>query len=332
MKWTLIKWIFFAVLTLVSCGFGIYQTCELRWNTELELDQEFVSVEKGDTLIKLINHLSEPSGLSDQVGWIKLWLKFHPEATHIKVGTYKLGSVMSPAQIAALLSSGKVYQYRITLVEGETFAQWWAQLNQSAGIVASSLSEAELAHRLGASESKLEGLLLPETYYYTHNTSAEQIVKRAYEAMQTAVVDAWQTRQTQLPLRTPYELLILASIVEKETGLHSEREQVASVFVNRLRQRMRLQTDPTIIYGLGERYDGRIRSRDIREATPYNTYVIRGLPPTPIAMPSLQSIHAAAHPIASPYYYFVANGDGGHHFSKTLAEHNRAVKKYILNQ
>lgn len=172
--------------------------------------------------------------------------------------------------------------------------------------------------------------MLPETYFYTAGTSGRDIIKRAYADMQTALQANWELRQKNLPLQSPYELLILASIVEKETGQASERAMIASVFENRLNKGMRLQTDPTVIYGMGDRYDGNIRKADLREPTPYNTYLIKGLPPTPIAMPGKAALLAAAQPEDSPYFYFVSRGDGSHVFSRTLSEHNRNVRKYIL--
>lgn len=332
MKWKLLKWSLTLVLFVGACSYGIYQACQLRWNTEMPVSVDLVVVEPGDNLVKIIDGLNAETEFNQLLWWLKVWLRIHPEAANIHVGTYKMDEMMTPAQIAERLRSGQEHQYRVTLVEGETFAQWWQQLNDTPGIVASEYSEAELAAYLGASNSKLEGLLLPETYYYTDNTPAEQIAKRAYQAMEKVLNEAWVSRQANLPLNDQYELLILASIIEKETAVADERDKVASVFVNRLNKKMRLQTDPTVIYGMGDRYQGNIRRADLREATPYNTYVIPRLPPTPIAMPSAQSIVATANPQQSPYFYFVANGEGGHYFSKTLSEHNRAVRKYILNQ
>ncbi|OJI45892.1 putative aminodeoxychorismate lyase [Vibrio vulnificus] len=191
------------------------------------------------------------------------------------------------------------------------------------------LSEAEIAKRLEIPYEKLEGLFLAETYHYTYGTSDVELLKRAHEKLNRVLDKHWQQRQDKLPLKNSYEALILASIIEKETAIDEERERVASVFVNRLNKRMRLQTDPTVIYGMGEAYDGNIRKKDLRTPTPYNTYVINGLPPTPIAMAGEASIAAALNPENSSYLYFVASGKGGHVFSKTLAEHNRAVRAYL---
>ncbi|MDF5601826.1 endolytic transglycosylase MltG, partial [Vibrio parahaemolyticus] len=191
------------------------------------------------------------------------------------------------------------------------------------------LSEKEMAAKLGIEREKLEGLFLAETYHYTAGASESQLLKRAHRKLNKILDASWEARQEKLPLQDKYEALILASIIEKETAIDSERERVASVFINRLNKRMRLQTDPTVIYGMGDAYDGNIRKKDLRTPTPYNTYTINGLPPTPIAMAGEASIEAALNPESSNYLYFVASGKGGHVFSKSLAEHNRAVRAYL---
>ena len=232
----------------------------------------------------------------------------------------------------ARLVAGKEHLYKITLVEGETYSQWLDRFNKAEHWQRLP-TEAELLKSWAVPHSRLDGLLLPETYHYALSDSVETILKRAYQAMTQTLESQWAKRQEKLPFKTPYEALILASIVEKESGVAHERPVIASVFINRLRKGMRLQTDPTVIYGMGDRYDGNIRRRDLRESTPYNTYIINGLPPTPIAMPSLESIHAVMHPADTAYLYFVATGrNGEHYFSKSLKEHNRAVRKYILKK
>ncbi|MNE28808.1 putative aminodeoxychorismate lyase [compost metagenome] len=193
-------------------------------------------------------------------------------------------------------------------------------------------SETELAQELGIDNGKLEGWFLPETYAYTTHASDISILRRAYQDMKTFLQENWEKRQADLPYKTPYEALIMASIIEKETGQPDERAQIASVFVNRLRLGMKLQTDPTVIYGVKDRYDGNIRRSDLTDVNPYNTYVIDGLPPTPIAMPGKASIEAALNPKSTDYLYFVAKGGGAHYFSRTLDEHNRAVREFILKK
>ncbi|MGB2078866.1 MAG: endolytic transglycosylase MltG, partial [Vibrio sp.] len=191
------------------------------------------------------------------------------------------------------------------------------------------MSEAQIAKALDLPYAKLEGLLLPETYNYTKGMSDLDVLKRAAVALQTELDVQWNDRQNDLPLKSAYEALILASIIEKETAEDSERAKVASVFINRLNIGMKLQTDPTVIYGMGDRYQGNIRRSDLRRATPYNTYVIYGLPPTPIAMVSKKSIQAATHPDKTKYLYFVATGKGGHVFNTNLKDHNRSVQAYL---
>jgi len=191
------------------------------------------------------------------------------------------------------------------------------------------LAEADIAQKLGIEQQKLEGLFLAETYHFPFGTTDLEILKRANRRLEKILDQHWANRQPNLPIKTPYEALILASIIEKETAIASERGRIASVFVNRLNKRMRLQTDPTVIYGLGDAYDGNLRKKDLRTPTPFNTYTIFGLPPTPIAMAGEASIKAALNPEQSNYLYFVASGSGGHVFSKTLNEHNRAVRAYL---
>ncbi len=251
--------------------------------------------------------------------------------TNVKAGTFLIEPGLNVAGVFSQLVNGKQHQFSITFVEGSRFNEWRVALNKAPKLVhkTKTMSEAEIAKAIGADHEKLEGLLLPETYHYIAGDTDLSILKRANRQLEETLQDAWTKKDKSVPIDTPYELLTLASIIEKETAIDSEREQVASVFVNRLHKRMRLQTDPTVIYGMGDKYDGNIRKKDLRTPTPYNTYVIFGLPPTPIAMPGKASIEAAANPDKTPYYYFVANGDGGHKFSRTLAEHNRAVRAYL---
>ncbi|WP_435235065.1 endolytic transglycosylase MltG [Psychromonas sp. PT13] len=264
--------------------------------------------------------------------WWKLVGKIHPELTHIKTGTYEFQKGFSLNDILLMLNQGVEHQFKVTFVEGSTFKEWIEILKNAEYLNTLNKSEAEILEQLGSKESKLEGLLLPETYHYRANMSAFDIINKAYAHQQRVVEKLWAERDKDLPLKTPYEALILASIIEKESGLSADRDKISSVFVNRLRIGMRLQTDPTVIYGMGDKYNGRIRSRDLREATAYNTYRINGLPPTPICMPSEAALYAALHPAKTKYLYFVSKGDGSSYFSKNLVEHNRAVNKYILGK
>ncbi|MGC9421660.1 endolytic transglycosylase MltG [Vibrio sp.] len=270
-------------------------------------------------------------------GWIedhftaKLLRRLHPELTKIKAGTYQLVPKMSLQQSLALFVSGREFQFSITFVEGSRFSDWREVLANTPELrqTIRDLSEADIAQRLGIKHQQLEGLFLAETYHFTKGEVDVEILKRGHHKLNQTLAKAWENRQPNLPLQSPYEALILASIIEKETAIDAERERVASVFINRLNKRMRLQTDPTVIYGMGERYNGRIGKADLREPTAYNTYVINGLPPTPIAMAGEASIYAAINPEQSDYLYFVASGQGDHVFSKTLTEHNRAVRAYL---
>jgi UPF0755 protein len=234
-----------------------------------------------------------------------------------------------------MLINGDSTQIGVTFIEGWTFRQMRNELNRHDGVrhIGMSLSDAEILRRIGAEESHPEGLFFPDTYYFSSNMSDLDILSRAYQAMRQKLKHAWESRASGLPYASPYEALIVASIVEKETGKVDERGQIASVFLNRMRIGMRLQTDPTVIYGMGNQFDGNLRKQDLQNDTPYNTYTRSGLPPTPIAMPGMESIEAALHPATNNgYMYFVGKGDGSHVFSRTLAEHNRAVSRYQLGQ
>ncbi|WP_322405782.1 endolytic transglycosylase MltG [Idiomarina sp. PL1-037] len=259
--------------------------------------------------------------------------QFFADINHLQAGLYEIHGQQSWFDIWSMLSQGREKTFTVTLVEGLTLEQWRAQLKQLPYLKdeSSELSAEELRQKLGVTETSLEGVLLPETYSYRAYTTDIAILKQAYQSMQRVLENVWQERSDRCPVNSPYELLILASIIEKETGLADERPLVASVFANRLAIDMRLQSDPTTIYGI-ENFDGNITRAHLREKTAYNTYRIDGLPPTPIAMPGEASIEAAANPVRSPYYYFVADKSGGHVFSETLEEHQRAVRRYQLNQ
>lgn len=241
---------------------------------------------------------------------MRLWLRGHPELVAIKSGTYEIKEGAPLKETLSLFASGKEFHFSLTFVEGSRFEDWLKQLSSAPYLERLTLeqSETELAQELGIENGKLEGWFLPETYAYTTHASDLSILRRAYQDMKTFLEASWEKRQANLPYKTPYEALIMASIIEKETGQPDERAQIASVFVNRLRLGMKLQTDPTVIYGVKERYDGNIRRSDLTDVNPYNTYVIDGLPPTPIAMPGKASIEAALNPKSTDYLYFVAKG------------------------
>lgn len=320
---------------LIAIGLGGllfkgYQFAHHLWIMPNLAKSQLYTLKPGERLIDALSQLTKLS--ETQRISLKLWFRIHPELVKIKAGTYELPAKSSFSDIAAILRSGKVYQYHLTLVEGETLSQWWYQLSNSPGLIPPGKTPEEIAHQLKAPSFNLEGLLLPETYYYTHGTKAIAVIRRAYHSMEQLSSQLWRKRAQDLPLTSRYQLIILASLIQKETGINKEMPTVASVFVNRLHKGMRLQTDPTVIYGLGKAYDGHISRADLKDKNAYNTYIIHGLPPTPIAMPGKAALEAAAHPAHTHYYYFVADGSGGHHFSQTLKQHNRAVRRYLINR
>lgn len=251
----------------------------------------------------------------------------------IKAGSYEISRGISLFELLRKLTRGDVTQTEIVFIEGWTFRQMRERLNAHPDVRHDSagLSDAEIMRRIGAEggpQGGAEGWFFPDTYLFSKRSSDLDILARANRAMQRHLAREWDGRSAQLPLTTPYQALILASIVEKETGREQDRPLIAAVFLNRLRQGMLLQTDPTVIYGLGTQFDGNLRKRDLLADTPYNTYLRAGLPPTPIAMPGLASLQAALHPAPSQALYFVSRGDGSSHFSQTLDEHNQAVNRY----
>jgi UPF0755 protein len=264
---------------------------------------------------------------------IELYLRLHGRRLKIKAGTYEIPRAASAAAIIDLLEQGRVVLEALTIVEGSSFAQLRAELASDTDVVTTlaGRSDAEVMAAIERPGEFPEGRFFPDTYRFAARSTDVEILKLAYASMQRLLAEAWAARADDLPFATPYEALILASMVEKETGLASERARIAGVFVTRLRQAMRLQSDPTVIYGLGARYDGELHTRDLTTDTPYNTYTRVGLPPTPIALPGREALEAAVHPDVTGDLYFVATGtgDGSHHFSKTLEEHNAAVKQYV---
>jgi UPF0755 protein len=248
----------------------------------------------------------------------------------IKAGTYEITAGATPLDVLGKLTRGEFSLVEVKFIEGWTFRQLRDALDGHPNVrhETKGLSDAAVLQRLGLNEAHPEGLFFPDTYRFARGTSDLDLLRAANRALTKRLDAAWADRRSDLPLASPYEALILASIVEKETGRGEDRTMVAAVLVNRLRTGMKLQADPTVIYGLGEKFDGNLRKRDLVADTPYNTYTREGLPPTPIALPGLASIAAATNPAASDALYFVARGDGSSEFSRTLEEHNRAVTKY----
>ena len=250
----------------------------------------------------------------------------------IQAGEYLIKPNMKFHQFLDKAFVGQVIQRKFSIIEGYTLRQILDAMEKVPNIKLTTTDYRDISRQLDIPHTSPEGWIFPDTYYYTAGSDSINLLKQGYRTMRAVLEEAWQARDLRVPLASPYEALILASIVEKETAIAEERSQVAGVFIARLVKRMRLQADPTIIYGLGSRFDGNLRSKDLKEDQPYNTYTRGGLPPTPIAMPSLSSINAVMHPEFNDYLYFVAKGDGSHHFSKTYAEHSKAVRKYQLKR
>lgn len=275
---------------------------------------------------KLVN-----DGLIDSRFWMRNYVRINPDFAAIKAGTYQIHPRMSQKSLLQLLVSGKEHQFSVTLIEGQTLKQWLLTLEENTDLIQkiTDKSYQAISHQLKLNKTNPEGLFYPDTYAFTKGTTDLQILKRAYRRMQKVLQESWLNRDKTIPYKSSYEALIMASIIEKESGKHAEHGLISSVFVNRLNTKMRLQTDPTVIYGLGERYKGDIKRKHLREKTAYNTYRINGLPPTPIAMPSLSALKATMHPLSSEYFYFVSDGEGSHVFSENLTDHNKALKDYL---
>ena len=291
------------------------------------------TVPGGTTLSAVARRLAADGVLPHPAPLVAL-ARWHNVDRGIKAGSYEVEQGITLPELLSRLTQGDVTQTSITIVEGQTFADLKAALRANRDLVKQvvDLPDAELMARLGDASRHPEGQFFPDTYYFATGSSDLAVLKRARRLLHERLDASWAKRAPALPLATPYEALILASIVEKETGRAVDRPLVASVFVNRLKQNMRLQTDPTVIYGLGAAFDGNLRKRDLEADTPYNTYTREGLPPTPIALPSQASIDAVLNPPATPYLYFVSRGDGSSEFSASLAEHNRAVARYQLKR
>lgn len=330
------KVLFVIICVLCVCAFGLRNTVQQFLQQPLLLQGPYYEVKSGSSLRQLCNDWQQAGLVSaHECRLLKALSIVHPQLRDIKAGVYAVRP-QPLSSILALFRSGKVAQFSVILREGWTLQQNLKTL-QSAPYLLNDIGDAgqltsvfQWPSSWGAAPINFEALVLPETYFYTANTPASVVLKRAHRALKDAVDAAWQARNPDIPLKTPYELLILASIVEKETGYLPEKPLISSVFVNRLRQGMRLQTDPTVIYGLGDRYQGDITRAHLKDPHIYNTYVHAGLPPGPIALVSRTSLTAAAQPLISDKLFFVAKGDGSHQFSATLQQHNQAVQQYIF--
>lgn len=290
-------------------------------------------VAPGTSLAALATELAR-RGMLEHPRYLVWYARWRGLAHRIRAGEYHIRPGTTPPALLEMLVAGRVRLHRLTVVEGWTFAELRAALARHPAIVRTldEADDAAVMARIGRPGEHPEGRFLPDTYRFPKGTTDVAFLRRAYEAMAAYLARAWAGRDPSVPLRTPYEALVLASIVEKETALPEERPLIAGVFLRRLARGMRLQADPTVIYGLGEAFDGNLRRRDLRRDTPYNTYTRRGLPPTPICLPSRAAIEAVLHPAPGDALYFVAKGDGSHHFSATLEEHQRAVARFQLRR
>ncbi len=312
----------------VAAASGLWQQYQQFLRTPLLVTESGLvfEVRRGTNIRSVVAELAR-RGVT-RAGWH--WRLLNKlQASTIQAGEYTLAAGMTPTDLLRLLSSGKVVSYRFTIVEGWNVVQLLAALERDPVLQHNAPGVDELVGLDGLPAGHSEGWFLPETYVFVRGDSDLSILRRAYRAMQHALLETWAGRAEHLPFETSYELLILASIVEKETSREDERAAIAGVFVRRLQNRWRLETDPSVIYGMGEAYDGDIRRRDLDADTAYNTYRRHGLPPTPIALPGLASLRAAAHPEAGDAMFFVADGQGGHTFSATLEGHNKAVRKML---
>lgn len=325
------KWLLLSIIgAIVLSGWLAYYAIS---PLKLQPSSQEINIQSGSGLKSIANQLVAQGVLKEPWRFI-LIAKLLQKEQYLQAGSYTLNKNISPYQLLLSLNHGKTTQGSITFIEGRTFEQMRQKLaiNDAVKQTIAGLPESEILKLIGSPYSVAEGLFFPDTFYFDRNTTDINLLKISYNAMQSKLERAWQGREQGLPYKTSYEALIMASIIEKETGKASERPMIAGVFLNRLRIGMRLQTDPTVIYGMGIRFDGNIRKKDLSIDTPYNTYTRSGLPPTPIAMPGLAAIEAALHPANTKALYFVGKGDGSHVFSNSLDEHNRAVAKYQLKK
>ncbi len=332
------RWLF-GFLATVFTGIiliGVFATwAKHEVNRPLNLPESGLVYElKPGSSLRAVSRDLEAQRVLPSRWYLELWARWQGDAVSIRAGEYLLHSDLTTATLLDLLRSGEVVQHKLTIVEGTTVRDVLAELRRlgEAGLVRASIEPDTFAadFRAWTGEDHPEGWIYPDTYLFGRGISDKDLVLAAYKRMRETLTTAWAARSEGLPLKSDYEALILASIIEKETGVAHERPMIGGVFANRLRQGMLLQTDPTVIYGMGERYAGNIRKSDLQEATPYNTYVIKGLPPTPIALPGKAAIEAAVNPEQTDALYFVAKGGGAHHFSRTYKEHREAVVKYLL--
>jgi len=325
----------FAFLLLLSSG--VFAWYWVEYNTFLQQTVnnkqpvKFV-IKSGSNLTQIANQLQLQNIISQPL-YFKIYTKLAGKSAQLQAGEYIIKENYKIDDILNVFVQGKVVQYQLTIPEGWSFKQILEAIKNTDLVQTIKTSDPKkITQLLNVDINNIEGYIFPSTYFFPKGETDIAFLKRSIKKMQTVLAKEWQNRDKKLPLKSAYEALILASIVEKESGINNERSKISGVFIRRLRKGMRLQSDPTIIYGMGDSYKGNIRRKDINKKTAYNTYQINGLPPTPIASPGQNAIHAVLHPDSGKSLYFVADGSGGHYFSNSLKEHNRAVRKYILKK
>ncbi len=322
-----------ATLVLLGLVSAVYYFSKMdtEMNKELVLQKpESIVFSRGSSIRTLANQLLD-KGLLKEKNYFLLWGEINQQSTRLQAGEYLISPGQTLAELLEDITKGNVIHHNVTLIEGYNFKQLLAAIKKNKVItfVLDNLSDEQIMEKLGYKGEHPEGRFYPDTYHVSRDMTDLDLLQRAYKTMQKILKSEWDKRENKLPFKTADEALIMASIVEKESAIAEERPLIAGLFINRLRKGMRLQTDPTVIYGI-KNYDGNIRYKDLRKDTPYNTYTRSGLPPTPIAMPGREAIHATLHPDKTKYLYFVAYGDGSgrHQFSKNLKDHEKAVDKY----
>jgi len=317
----------FLFLIIIGASFLFWTDSEITPEGHPTID---FTIQPGSGLKRSMQQIEE-AGVPVNPLLMMALAQFKGDATRIKAGSYELKPGTTPKRLLEQIVRGEFAQESVTIIEGWTFKQMRQAIDAHPALKhdTAGWSDADLMAKITTDYKLPEGLFYPDTYLFAKNSSDILVYRQAYRNMTKRLDEQWAKRAPNLPYANPYQALIMASIVEKETGRREERTQIAGVFVNRLRQGMLLQTDPTVIYGMGDAYDGRIRKRDLQTDTPHNTYTRPGLPPTPIALPGAESLFAALNPASTEALYFVSRGDGSSHFSQTLDEHNNAVNKYI---
>ena len=330
-----VKGLLLLVVVAAAAVYGGYRYWESRLEAPLAVaENTLYEVPRGAGYNRVVADLAARGIIADDWAF-RLLTRIEPESVpRLRAGEYMLEPDMSGRELIELLGSDRVVTYPLTIPEGWTFRQMRQLLDNAPKLDnrTQGLSDDEVMALLDREGMHPEGWFFPDTYRYHKGVSDLEILQQALSRMERVLEEVWEARDDDLTIDSPYEALIMASLIERETGAPEERREIAGVFKRRMQTGMRLQTDPTVIYGMGERYDGRITRADLQEATPYNTYVIDGMPPTPIAMPGRASLEAAVNPLPGETLYFVSRGDGTHHFSRTLREHNNAVNRYIRNR